>query len=74
MPPEVVLRLTPLRYLKRIRLDRAMRLMAYDGYNSCAAARAVGYQPIHQSLTSFVSIKRMRDDTGTSSEKIGPIL
>ena len=34
---------SPLQYLKRIRLDRAKRLMAHDGYNASTAARAVGY-------------------------------
>jgi AraC-like DNA-binding protein len=31
---------SPLQYLKRIRLDRARRLMAHDGYNASTAARA----------------------------------
>ena len=35
---------SPLQYLKRIRLDRARRLMAHDGYNASTAARAVGYE------------------------------
>ncbi len=35
---------SPLRYLKRVRLDHARRLMAHDGYNASTAARAVGYE------------------------------
>ncbi len=34
----------PLRYLKRIRLDQARRLMAHDGYNASTAARGFGYE------------------------------
>jgi AraC-like DNA-binding protein len=34
---------SPLEYLKRIRLDRARRIMAHDVYNASTAARAVGY-------------------------------
>jgi AraC-like DNA-binding protein len=35
---------SPLQYLKRMRLDRAKRLMVHDGYNASTAARAVGYE------------------------------
>jgi AraC-like DNA-binding protein len=35
---------SPLQYLKRIRLHQARRLMAHDGLNAGAAARAVGYE------------------------------
>ena len=44
---------TPLQYLKRIRLDRARRLMAHDGYNSSTAARAVGYESPSQFSREF---------------------
>jgi len=43
----------PLQYLKRIRLDRARRLMALDGYNSSTAARAVGYESPSQFSREF---------------------
>jgi AraC-like DNA-binding protein len=39
---------SPLQYLKRIRLDRAKRLMIHDGYNASTAARAVGYESASQ--------------------------
>ena len=35
---------SPIQYVKRIRLDRARRLMAHDGYNASTAARMVGYE------------------------------
>lgn len=35
---------SPLQYLKRVRLERAKRLMMYDGHNASTAARAVGYE------------------------------
>jgi AraC-like DNA-binding protein len=44
---------SPLQYLKRIRLDRARRLMAHDGYNASAAARAVGYESQSQFSREF---------------------
>src|SRR4051812_45924950 len=44
---------SPLRYLKRIRLDHARRLMVHDGYNAGAAARAVGYESRSQFSREF---------------------
>jgi|SRR5579871_359232 len=44
---------SPLQYLKRIRLDRAKRLMMYDGYNASTAARAVGYESASQFSREF---------------------
>jgi AraC-like DNA-binding protein len=44
---------SPLRYLKRIRLDHAKRLMAHDGYNASTAARAVGYESASQFSREF---------------------
>jgi AraC-like DNA-binding protein len=44
---------SPLQYLKRIRLDRAKRLMAHDGYNAATAARAVGYESPSQFSREF---------------------
>ena len=44
---------SPLQYLKRIRLDRAKRLMALDGYNASTAARAVGYESPSQFCREF---------------------
>ena len=44
---------SPLQYLKRIRLDRAKRLMALDGYNAGTAARAVGYESPSQFSREF---------------------
>ncbi len=44
---------SPLQYLKRIRLDRAKRLMAHDGHNASAAARAVGYESPSQFSREF---------------------
>ena len=44
---------SPLQYLKRIRLDRAKRLMAHDGYNASSAARAVGYESPSQFSREF---------------------
>lgn len=44
---------SPLQYLKRIRLDRAKRLMAHDGYNASTAARAVGYESASQFSREF---------------------
>lgn len=39
---------SPLQYLKRIRLERAKRLMLHDGYNASTAAKAVGYESASQ--------------------------
>ncbi len=44
---------SPLQYLKRIRLDRAKRLMAHDGYNASTAAKAVGYESQSQFSREF---------------------
>jgi AraC-like DNA-binding protein len=44
---------SPLQYLKRIRLDRARRLMAHDGHNASTAARAVGYESQSQFSREF---------------------
>jgi AraC-like DNA-binding protein len=44
---------SPLQYLKRIRLDRARRLMALDGYNASTAAREVGYESPSQFCREF---------------------
>lgn len=44
---------SPLQYLKRIRLDNAKRLMAHNGYNAGAAARAVGYESPSQFSREF---------------------
>ncbi|MHB1038516.1 MAG: AraC family transcriptional regulator [Pirellulales bacterium] len=43
----------PLQYLKRIRLERARRLMAHDGHNASTAARAVGYESPSQFSREF---------------------
>jgi AraC-like DNA-binding protein len=44
---------SPLQYLKRIRLDRAKRLMIHDGYNAGTAAKAVGYESASQFSREF---------------------
>ena len=44
---------SPGQYLKRIRLDRARRLMVHDGYNAGSAARAVGYESRSQFSREF---------------------
>jgi AraC-like DNA-binding protein len=44
---------SPLQYLKRIRLDRAKRLMVHDGYNASTAANAVGYESASQFSREF---------------------
>lgn len=44
---------SPLQYLKRIRLDRAKRLMVHDGYNASTAAKAVGYESASQFSREF---------------------
>lgn len=43
----------PLQYLKRIRLDRAKRLLIHDGYNASTAAKAVGYESASQFSREF---------------------
>lgn len=50
---KVVTASSPLQYLKRIRLDRARRLMAHDGYNASSTARAVGYESQSQFSREF---------------------
>jgi AraC-like DNA-binding protein len=49
----LVTAISPLQYLKRIRLDQARRLMAHDGYNAGTAARAVGYESPSQFSREF---------------------
>jgi AraC-like DNA-binding protein len=44
---------SPLQYLKRIRLDRAKRLMFHDGYKASTAAKAVGYESASQFSREF---------------------
>lgn len=44
---------SPLQYLKRIRLDRAKRLMIHDGYSASTAAKAVGYESASQFSREF---------------------
>jgi AraC-like DNA-binding protein len=44
---------SPLQYLKRIRLDRARRLMVHNGHNASTAARAVGYESRSQFSREF---------------------
>jgi AraC-like DNA-binding protein len=60
---------SPLQYLKRIRLDRAKRLMLHDGYNASTAAKAVGYESASQfsrefkrqfGLTPIEDVERLR--------------
>ena len=50
---KIVTASSPLQYLKRIRLDRAKRLMAHDGHNAGTAARAVGYESPSQFSREF---------------------
>ena len=61
---------SPLQYLKRIRLDRAKRLMIHDGYNASTAAKAVGYESASQfsrefkrqfGVTPMVDVQRLRE-------------
>jgi AraC-like DNA-binding protein len=61
---------SPLQYLKRIRLDRAKRLMLHDGYNASTAAKAVGYESASQfsrefkrqfGVTPMEDLERMRE-------------
>lgn len=44
---------SPLQYVKRIRLDRALRLMAHDGNNASSAAAMVGYESASQFSREF---------------------
>lgn len=44
---------SPLQYVKRIRLDRARRLMAHEGYNAGSAAVKVGYESVSQFSREF---------------------
>lgn len=66
---------SPLQYLKRIRLDRAKRLMLHDGYNASTAAKAVGYESASQfsrefkrqfGVTPSENVERLRQATGAS--------
>jgi AraC-like DNA-binding protein len=50
---KVVAGSSPLQYLKRIRLDRAKRLMLHDGCNASTAAKAVGYESASQFSREF---------------------
>jgi AraC-like DNA-binding protein len=61
---------SPLQYLKRIRLDRAKRLLLHDGYNASTAAKAVGYESASQfsrefkrqiGVTPIEDVERMRE-------------
>ncbi len=61
---------SPLQYLKRIRLDRAKRLMIHDGYNASTAAKAVGYESASQfsreykrqfGVTPLEGVEQLRD-------------
>ncbi|RLS57602.1 MAG: AraC family transcriptional regulator [Planctomycetota bacterium] len=61
---------SPLQYVKRIRLDRAKRLMIHDGCNASTAARAVGYESASQfsreykrqfGVTPTESVERLRE-------------
>jgi len=69
---------SPLQYLKRIRLDRAKRLMMYDGYNAGTAARAVGYESASQfsrefkrqfGVTPMEDIEHLRQAIGTGHQR-----
>ncbi len=64
---------SPLQYLKRIRLDRAKRLMLHDGYNASTAAKAVGYESASQfsreykrqfGVTPVEGVERLRQAVG----------
>jgi AraC-like DNA-binding protein len=64
---------SPLQYLKRIRLDRAKRLMMHDNYNASTAARAVGYESASQfsrefkrqfGVTPMEDVEHLRQATG----------
>jgi AraC-like DNA-binding protein len=69
---------SPLQYLKRIRLDRAKRLMMHDGYNASTAARTVGYESPSQfsrefkrqfGVTPMEDIEHLRQATGIRQER-----
>ncbi len=71
---------SPLQYLKRIRLDRAKRLMMHDGYNASTAARAVGYESPSQfsrefkrqfGVTPMEDIENLRQATGAKPARRG---
>jgi AraC-like DNA-binding protein len=63
---------SPLQYLKRIRLDRARLLMAHDGYNASAAARAVGYESASQFSREFKRLFGMTpvEETGRTRARL----
>jgi AraC-like DNA-binding protein len=69
---------SPLQYLKRIRLDRAKRLMMHDGYNASTAARAVGYESASQfsrefkrqfGVTPMEDVEHLRQATGARQQR-----
>jgi AraC-like DNA-binding protein len=69
---------SPLQYLKRIRLDRAKRLMIHDGYNASTAAKAVGYESASQfsrefkrqfGVTPIADVERLREVAEARSER-----
>jgi AraC-like DNA-binding protein len=71
---------SPLQYLKRIRLDRARRLMLHDGYNASTAAKAVGYESASQfsreykrqfGVTPVDGVKRLRQAVGAMRARPG---
>jgi len=64
---------SPLQYLKRIRLDRARRLMIHNGFNASTAAKAVGYESASQfsreykrqfGVTPVEGVERLRQAIG----------
>jgi AraC-like DNA-binding protein len=71
---------SPLQYVKRIRLDRAKRLMMHDGYNASTAAKAVGYESASQfsrefkrqfGVTPMEDIERLREVAGSRPDGRG---
>jgi len=71
---------SPLQYLKRIRLDRAKRLMIHDGYNASTAAKAVGYESASQfsrefkrqfGVTPIQDVERLREVAEARPERRG---
>jgi hypothetical protein len=69
---------SPLQYLKRIRLDRARRLMALDGYNAGTAARAVGDEPVAVQPRVQAALRRHacrggRTNAGSSRGSLKPL-
>jgi len=69
---------SPLQYLKRIRLDRAKRLMVHDGHNASTAAKAVGYESASQfsrefkrqfGVTPMEDVQRLRELAEASARK-----